>query len=98
MTSGKPFTGTFRLDEETKNTVRYAEEAEGRRPVVSTVYVDKYELPNPHPKRIRVRVEPLELSQPRHSERWPRRAGACAFDLPLRCGCQRSTKRSRTVG
>jgi|GEM_PF-1746463 len=60
MTRGEPFTGTFKLDKETKNTVRYPEEAEGRRPVVSTVYVDKYELPKPHPKRIRVTVEPLE--------------------------------------
>jgi len=48
------------LDKETKNTVRYAEEAEGRRPVVGTVYVDKYELPKPFPKRIRVTVEPVE--------------------------------------
>ena len=60
MTSGEPFTGTFRLDKETKNTVWYAEEAEGRRPVVGTVYVDKYELPKPFPKRIRVTVEPIE--------------------------------------
>ena len=56
MTKEQPFSGTFKLDKETKNTVRYAEETEGRRPVVGTVYVDKYELP----KRIRVTVEPLE--------------------------------------
>ncbi|MFY9584030.1 MAG: hypothetical protein WAR21_06010 [Candidatus Acidiferrales bacterium] len=48
------------MDKETKNTVRYAEEAENQRPVVGTVYVDKYELPKPFPKRIRVTVEPLE--------------------------------------
>ncbi len=30
---------TFKLEKETKNTVRYAEEAEGRRPVVGTVYI-----------------------------------------------------------
>ncbi len=48
------------MDKETKNTVRYAEEAEGRRPVAGTVYVDKYELPKPSPNRILVTVEPVE--------------------------------------
>ena len=28
------------VEKETKNTVRYAEEAEDRRPIVGTVYVD----------------------------------------------------------
>ena len=60
MNKAEPFSATFKLDKETKNTVRYAEEAEGRRPVVGTVYVDKYELPKPFPKQIRVTVEPLE--------------------------------------
>ncbi len=60
MNKGEPFSATFKLDKETKNTVRYAEKAENRRPVVGTVYVDKYELPKPFPKRIRVTVEPLE--------------------------------------
>ena len=45
MTKEQPFSGIFKLDKETKNTVRYAEEAENRRPVVGTIYVDKYELP-----------------------------------------------------
>ncbi len=58
MTKEQLFSGTFKLDKETKNTVRYSEEAEGRRQVVGTVYVDKYELPKPFPKRIRVTVEP----------------------------------------
>jgi len=31
-----------------------------RRAEVGTVYVDKYELPRPYPKSIRVTVEPLE--------------------------------------
>ncbi len=60
MKMGEPFSGMFKLDKETKNTVRYAEEAEGRRPVIGTVYVDKYELPKPFPKRIRVTIEPVE--------------------------------------
>ena len=52
------FSATFKLEKETKNTVRYAEEAEGRRPVVGTVYIDKYELPKPFPEKIRVTIEP----------------------------------------
>ena len=60
MTKEQPFSAMFKLEKETKNTVRYAEEAEGRRPVVGTVYVDKYELPNPYPTRIRVTIEPLD--------------------------------------
>ncbi len=60
MKSGEPFSAAFKLDKETKNTVRYAEEAENRRPVVGTIYVDKYELPRPYPKKIRVTVEPAE--------------------------------------
>ena len=57
MTKEQPFTATFKMEKETKNTVRYAEEAEDRRPVVGTVYVDKYELPKPYPERIRVTIE-----------------------------------------
>jgi len=60
MTKEQPFSSIFKLDKETKNTVRYAEETEGRRPVVGTIYVDKFELPTPFPKRIRVMIEPLE--------------------------------------
>jgi hypothetical protein len=60
MTKDQPFSGTFKLEKETKNMVRYPEEAENRRRVVGTMYVDKYELPQPCPKRIRVTIEPLE--------------------------------------
>jgi hypothetical protein len=60
MTKEKPFSATFKLEKETKNTVRYAEEAEGRRPVVGTVYIDKYELPKPFPEKIRVTIDPAE--------------------------------------
>jgi hypothetical protein len=56
MTKEKPFSATCKLEKETKNTVRYAEEAEDRRPVVGTVYIDKYELPKPFPKRITLRA------------------------------------------
>ena len=38
----------------------YGEEAEDRRPVLGTVYIDKYELPKPFPEKIRVMIEPTE--------------------------------------
>ena len=60
MTKEQPFSATFKQEKETKNTVRYAEEAEDRRPVVGTMYVDKYELPKPYPERIRVTIEVVE--------------------------------------
>jgi hypothetical protein len=60
MTNEQPFSATFKIEKEIKNTVRYAEEAEDRRPVVGTVYVDKYELPKPFPERIRVTIEVME--------------------------------------
>ena len=60
MRKGEPFSGTFKLDRETRNTVRYAEEPEGRRPVVGMVYADKNELPKPFPKRMRVTVDLVE--------------------------------------
>ena len=43
MTKEEPFSATFKQEKETKNTVRYSEESEDRRPVVGTVYFDKYE-------------------------------------------------------
>ena len=60
MTKEKPFSATFKLEKETKNTVRYAEEAEDRRPVVGTVYIDKYELPKPFSDEIKVTIEPAQ--------------------------------------
>lgn len=60
MTKEKPFTARFKLEQETKNTVRYAEEAEARRLVVGTVYIDKYEFGHPYPQRIRVTIERAE--------------------------------------
>ena len=60
MTKEEPFSATLKQERETKNTVRYSEESEDLRPVVGTVYVDKYELPKPYPERIRVTIEVLE--------------------------------------
>ena len=33
---------TFRIEKETKNTLRYAEVAEGQPPIVGTLYVQKW--------------------------------------------------------
>ncbi len=52
--------GNVRRRALTRQYRTYAEEAENRRPVVGSIYVDKYELPKPFPKRIRVTVEPIE--------------------------------------
>ena len=60
MTKEEPFSATFKLNKETKNAIRYAEEAEERRPRVGTVYVDKYEPPKPYPEKIHVTIEPLD--------------------------------------
>ena len=60
MTKEQPFSATFKLEKETKNAVRYAEEAEARRPVVGTVYIDKNDLPKPFPEKIRVTIGPAE--------------------------------------
>lgn len=59
MTKEEPFSATFKLDKETKNTIRYAEEAEQQRPVVGMLYVQKDTLQEPYPKKIRVTIEPL---------------------------------------
>lgn len=60
MTKQEPFTATFTIDKDTRNTIRYAEEAEGQRPVVGMLYVQKAELPEPSPKRVRVTIQVLE--------------------------------------
>ncbi len=47
----------FELEKETKNTVRYQEEvADGKPPIVRTIYVQKWTLPKPYPKRIHIKI------------------------------------------
>lgn len=46
----------FELEKETKNTIRYAEVAEGQPPVIGTVYVQKWALQGT-PKRVKVTLE-----------------------------------------
>jgi hypothetical protein len=60
LTKQEPFSAPFKLDRKTKSTVRYAEQAEGQRPVVGTVYVAKGALAEPYPEQVRVTIEALE--------------------------------------
>lgn len=48
---------TFTLERETKNTYRYQEELSGEPPAIGTLYVQKWVLGQPPPKRIRVILE-----------------------------------------
>ncbi|MDE0294475.1 MAG: hypothetical protein OXH92_09250 [Bryobacterales bacterium] len=60
MTKQEPYSATFKLDKETRNTVRYAEEAEKQHAAIGMLYVQKDELPEPYPKRIRVTIQVQE--------------------------------------
>ncbi len=48
---------TFTKEKETKNTVRYQEETEGKPPIVNTLYIQKWFLGNPPPEKIKVTIE-----------------------------------------
>jgi hypothetical protein len=49
---------SFALEKETKNTIRYAEKPEaGKPPVIGTIYIQKWALPEPTPQSITVTVE-----------------------------------------
>lgn len=47
----------FVVERETKNTVRYQEEAVGKPPVVGTLYVQRWALGEPAPERLTVVIE-----------------------------------------
>lgn len=47
----------FTIERETKNTVRYQEEAIGKPPVVGTLYVQRWALGQPVPPRLTVVIE-----------------------------------------
>jgi hypothetical protein len=50
---------SFEIEKETKNTLRYAEVAEGQPPVIGTLYVQKRALKGV-PKRIQVTIDVVE--------------------------------------
>ena len=47
----------FVTERETKNTVRFQEEASGKPPVIATLYVQRWALGEPLPQRLTVTIE-----------------------------------------
>jgi hypothetical protein len=47
---------TFSLERETKNTVRYAEQTDGKPPAVGTIYVQKWAMGQNPPKTLVITV------------------------------------------
>ena len=47
----------FVMERETKNTVRFQEETNGKPPVVGTLYVQRWALGQPLPQRLSVTIE-----------------------------------------
>jgi hypothetical protein len=56
-TGMEPIRITMELEKETKNTVRYAEKAEGKPPAIGTLYIQKWATSPDAPKLIAVVVE-----------------------------------------
>ncbi len=46
----------FTLERETKNTVRYMEDSEGKPPIVGTIYLQKWALGTNPPKALKIVV------------------------------------------
>ena len=47
---------TFTLERETKNTIRYAEDASGKPPAIGTLYLQKWMLGETPPQKLVVTV------------------------------------------
>ena len=47
----------FVTERETRNTVRFQEEASGKPPVIGTLYVQRWALGEPLPQRLTVTIE-----------------------------------------
>ncbi len=47
----------FATERERKNTVRFQEEANGKPPVIGTLYVQRWALGEPLPQRLTVTIE-----------------------------------------
>ncbi len=45
---------TFSLERETKNTIRYSEQANGKPPAVGTIYIQKWAVGEKPPKTLNV--------------------------------------------
>ncbi len=51
---------TFTLERETKNTIRYAEDASGKPPAIGTLYLQKWLLGEKPPQKLVVTVGEAE--------------------------------------
>ena len=51
---------TFTLERETKNTIRYTEDASGKPPAIGTLYVQKWLLGNEPPQRLTITIGEAE--------------------------------------
>jgi hypothetical protein len=53
---------SFTLERETKNTIRYAEDASGKPPAIGTLYVQKWMLGQDPPKNLIVTISGSDIS------------------------------------
>jgi hypothetical protein len=53
----EPQTLIFTLEKETKNTIRYQEETDGKPPAVGTLYLQKWLLGKEAPKTLSVTIQ-----------------------------------------
>jgi hypothetical protein len=51
---------TFTQERQTKNTIRYSEDASGKPPAIGTLYVQKWLLGNPPPARLTITIGEAE--------------------------------------
>jgi hypothetical protein len=51
---------TFSLERETKNTIRYQEDADGKPPAIGTLYVQKWLLGKEPPQKLTVTLSEAE--------------------------------------
>jgi hypothetical protein len=51
---------TFTLERETKNTIRYAEDASGKPTAIGTLYVQKWLLGNELPRKLTITIGEAE--------------------------------------
>jgi hypothetical protein len=51
---------TFTLERETKNTIRYAEDSNGKPPAIGTLYVQKWLLGNEPPRKLTITLGEAE--------------------------------------
>ena len=56
----EPQTLTFTVERDTKNTIRYQEETNGKPPAIGTIYVQKWLLGTNPPKTITVTIQETE--------------------------------------